>query len=94
MSEMNRRSFLVSAVTAAAVISLPVLQSFAEVPMAATDTPIDAGPVKAFSKDGVTDTWAKKNKFFVVRQVVTGENTAGGHDVVVESVVICQGHGT
>jgi Rieske Fe-S protein len=74
MSDMNRRNFLVTAATTAAVLSLPVLQqaneAFAEkagAPNApgtatATGTGVDVGPLKSFDKDGVTDTFAPKTK--------------------------------
>ncbi len=69
---VNRREFLatVAAMTAAAVISLPVLQPAALAARkrpVASDKPIDCGPLTAFAKDGVTDTWAKTGNFFVVR---------------------------
>jgi nitrite reductase/ring-hydroxylating ferredoxin subunit len=70
MSDMNRRNFLVTAATTAAVLSLPVLQegnlAFAEKAGAATQPAggagVDVGPLKSFDKDGVTDTWAAKTK--------------------------------
>lgn len=66
MSEMNRRAFLVTAATAAAaVISLPVLQPQA---FAADVKPVDVGKVADYTKDGVTDTWQKTNKMFVIRE--------------------------
>jgi cytochrome b6-f complex iron-sulfur subunit len=71
MPEMNRRDFLVAGITAAAVLSLPVLQSSvlaAKPPEMPTD-PVDVGELKSFDKDGVTDTFAKKpNYLFIVRQ--------------------------
>ena len=73
MAEMNRRSFLfaAAAATAATVISLPVLQA-AEGPTTAptgnSGGPVQAGPLSTFDKDGVTDKFAKTNKFFIIRQ--------------------------
>jgi nitrite reductase/ring-hydroxylating ferredoxin subunit len=68
MSNMNRREFLVTAATAAAVISLPVLQAHADPAPTAAQPPIDAGPLAAINQDGVVDTLAKKNKIFIIRE--------------------------
>jgi len=74
MAEMNRRSFLfaAAAATAATVISLPVLQA-AEGPTTApaggnSGGPVHAGTLADFDKDGVSDKFAKTNKFFIIRQ--------------------------
>lgn len=69
MGDLNRRQFLLAAGAAAAVISLPVLQSGAA-PAGGDSAPVNIGALKDYSKDGVTKTWAPRNKgaFFVVRQ--------------------------
>ena len=68
-AHVNRRDFLATvAVATAAVVSLPVLQaSAARKPPKLPDQPVDIGPLAGFAKDGVTDTWAKDDSFFVVR---------------------------
>ena|ERR1019366_1794670 len=73
MSHMSRRDFLMTAAATAAVISLPVLQGYADdaPPAPATKPvggPIDVGALSSFDKDGITDTWAKTKKLFVIRQ--------------------------
>jgi len=72
MSEMNRRDFLVATgIAAAAVLSLPVLQSTAMADQAPTmpDKPVDVGELKSFDTDKVYDKFAKKpNYFFLVRK--------------------------
>jgi cytochrome b6-f complex iron-sulfur subunit len=69
-AQVNRRDFLATvAVATAAVVSLPVLEAqAARKPPKLPDKPIDVGPLTAFAKDGVTDTWAKDDSFFVVRR--------------------------
>jgi nitrite reductase/ring-hydroxylating ferredoxin subunit len=72
MLDMNRRDFLVTAATTAAVLSLPVLQSAeafaADAPPAAGGA-VDVGALKSFDKDGVTDAFAAKTKggFLIIR---------------------------
>jgi nitrite reductase/ring-hydroxylating ferredoxin subunit len=70
MSDLNRRSFLLTAAaTAAAVISLPVLQPYAEADQpAAGAKPIDVGTMADYTKDGATNKFQAKNKIFVVRE--------------------------
>ena len=71
MPEMNRRDFLVATGVAVAALSLPVLQSraFAAPPPTMPDKPVDAGELKSFDKDGVTQTFAKKpNYLFIIRK--------------------------
>jgi cytochrome b6-f complex iron-sulfur subunit len=73
MNPMSRRNFLMTAAATAAVISLPVLQGYGdEAPSAPTTKPaggpVDVGALSSFDKDGITDTWAKTNKLFVIRQ--------------------------
>jgi cytochrome b6-f complex iron-sulfur subunit len=74
MSEPNRRDFLLAAgVAAVALVSLPVLQNavLAAPATAPTmpDTPVDVGLLSSYSKDGVTQKFAKKpNYIFIVRK--------------------------
>jgi nitrite reductase/ring-hydroxylating ferredoxin subunit len=72
MSQMNRRDFLVAAGVAAAVFSLPVLQPSAfaaAAPPTMPEKPVDVGPLSDYSKDGVTQKFAKKpNYLFLVRK--------------------------
>ena len=71
MENLSRRQFLATAAGVAGtavLVSLPVLQARGEDNTAST-TPIDAGPLSTYGKDGVTDTWAPKSKgaFFLIR---------------------------
>ncbi len=75
---VNRRVFLTAAATAAAVVSLPVLPAWGRRPPKLPDKPVDVGPLTDFAKDGVTDTWAKADSFFVVRH--------GGKLIAVSSI--------
>jgi cytochrome b6-f complex iron-sulfur subunit len=73
MNPMSRRNFLMTAAATAAVISLPVLQSYADdaPPTPATKPAggsVDVGALSSFAKDGITDTFAKSKKLFVIRQ--------------------------
>jgi nitrite reductase/ring-hydroxylating ferredoxin subunit len=69
MINMSRRDFLVTAAAAAAVISLPVLQSRADdTPVKAPSKPVNVGALSSFDKDGIFDKWAKSDKFFVIRE--------------------------
>lgn len=102
MPDLNRRQFLIAAATTAAVISLPVLQSQAQ------ETPTtkpagktyDAGTLKSFDKNGITDTWSAKKKggFFVVREdgklyACTSSCTHRGVTVAVKGdELVCPAH--
>jgi nitrite reductase/ring-hydroxylating ferredoxin subunit len=73
MSNMSRRDFLMTAAATAAVISLPVLQGYADdappsIPAKPAGKPVNIGALSSFDKDGITDKWAKSDKFFVIRQ--------------------------
>ncbi len=71
MSELNRRDFLFKAAATAVVISLPVLQANADdsTPTSKPSIgPVDVGPLKSFDKDGASDKWVHKSKFFVIRE--------------------------
>ena len=65
MSELNRRQFVIASVSAACACAL------AETCMAAGPTTgsstVDIGTLADFTKDGVTDKWARTEKFFVIR---------------------------
>jgi nitrite reductase/ring-hydroxylating ferredoxin subunit len=67
MNNMSRRDFLMTAAATAAVISLPVLQGRADDALSHSSGPVNVGALSSFSKDGITDKWAKSNKFFVIR---------------------------
>jgi cytochrome b6-f complex iron-sulfur subunit len=74
MKNLTRRDFLMTAAATAAVISLPVLQSYGDdatppaKPAAPAGPPVDAGALSSFDKDGIYDKFAKSNKFFIIRQ--------------------------
>jgi nitrite reductase/ring-hydroxylating ferredoxin subunit len=64
MTDPTRRSVLVIAAAAAcACAGCPLLAPAAP---AKTSTPVDVGPLKDFTHEGVTDQWAVSNGFFVV----------------------------
>src|SRR5688500_376305 len=72
MSELNRREF-VTAVGAAAAGMCAIGSSNQEFlaeqqPAASANQTIDIGVVADYPSDGIKDTWAKPNKFFVVRK--------------------------
>jgi len=73
MKNLSRRDFLMTAAATAAVISLPVLQAHGadDTPPAkakeAAGPPVDAGLLGSFDKDGITNKFAKSNKFFLIR---------------------------
>ena len=71
MSDINRRDFV------RATVALACLGCACDVLSAATTAPagspsggktVDVGPLADFSKDGVSDKWAKNEKFFIIRQ--------------------------
>ena len=78
MSELNRRQFVVTAaVTAAAACCACEMAQAADAPAGGDQHdrphgplpkgPFDAGPKSNYSKDGVTDTFAKKERILIIR---------------------------
>jgi Rieske Fe-S protein len=66
MDHVNRREVLLAVAAAAAVTALAQTGLLADAP-ANTANLIDAGPKSNYSADGITDTWAKTKKIFIVR---------------------------
>jgi cytochrome b6-f complex iron-sulfur subunit len=71
-TETSRRGFLIATATVAAALGLPVLSTLGDppstAPAAGAAAPIDAGALGDFSADGVTETFAKTGKFFIIRE--------------------------
>lgn len=66
MDEMNRREVLLAAAAAVAASALAPCGLLADTPAASANI-IDVGPKSNFSTDGITDTWSKTKKIFIVR---------------------------
>ncbi len=70
MSELNRRDFVKATVAlACACCSCELLAADAATAPAATTgaKTVDVGAMSDFSKDAVSDKWAKTDKFFIIR---------------------------
>jgi cytochrome b6-f complex iron-sulfur subunit len=65
MDQMNRREVLLAAAAAAAAIALTHSGLLADTPANSANI-IDVGPKSNYSADGITDTWAKTKKIYIV----------------------------
>jgi Rieske Fe-S protein len=71
MADMTRRQFVVLTAAAAATLGCAcgsALCSQAEALDMAPSAPVDVGTLTDYSKDGITDTWVKSNRIYVVRE--------------------------